>query len=246
MADEVADVTSIGEQWTARGLPGDLLARARAAGVSESHLERMLGWNATEQRITEEVTWTERLANGTMRFRQIAPTDDDAFRELWANSPEAIGDWDVTVERGANAFAQFELQERPVLNGLFDGRTMVACVSFAIRRTTVGGRDIIVHYGQAMRVHREHRGMQYAHWVRSLPWAIGIGRSTHLQYDYIRSGNMTMESWNKKFMPAVGTVPPARGRGAGRAGDGAAVSCARHWPDCGRAEGAARGPGAMR
>ena len=58
-----------------------------------------------------------------------------------------------------------------------------------------------------MRVHNQHRGRMYAHWVRSLPWAVGLGRPTHLQYDYIRGGNMTMGSWNRKFMPKVETVP---------------------------------------
>ncbi len=195
------------EQWQALGLSQGLLARARRLGIADGQLARLLAWNATQERIEEEIDWADRLQNGPMRFRQLTVADDAAFRELWANAPEAIGDWDVTVERGNNAFAQFELQERPVLNGLFDGGTMVACVSFSIRRTVVGGQDIIVHYGQAMRVHHDHRGHRYAHWVRSLPWAIGIGRSTHLQYDYIRSGNMTMESWNRKFMPKVDAVP---------------------------------------
>ena len=199
---------SLDERWDERGLPRELLARARALGISDSQLSRILVWNATpQQRVQEEIDWTDQLRNGSMRFRQLTIADDDAFRQLWANAPEAIGDWDVTVERGPNAFAQFELQERPVLNGLFDGSTMVACVSFAIRRTVVAGQDLVVHYGQAMRVHNDYRGRQYAHWVRSLPWAIGVGRSTHLQYDYIRSGNMAMESWNRKFMPKVESVP---------------------------------------
>lgn len=64
-----------------------------------------------------------------------------------------------------------------------------------------------MRYGQAMRVHRHHRGHGYAHWVRSLPWAIGINRPTQVQYDYIRARNMTMERWNRKFMPKVETVP---------------------------------------
>lgn len=197
---------SLDRRWAERGLPSELLAHARRLGIADSQLSRFVTWSTT-QRIEEEVNWADKLQNGTIRFRQLTPADDEAFRALWANAPEAIGEWDVTVERGANAFAQFELQERPVLNGLFDGTTMVACVSFAIRRTVVGGQEIIVHYGQAMRVHNEHRGRQYAHWVRSLPWAIGIGRPTHLQYDFIRSGNMAMESWNRKFMPKVESVP---------------------------------------
>ena len=193
--------------WEARSLPTSLLARARSLDISDGQLVRLLAWNAPRERIEEEIDWTDRLQNGSMRFRQLTIADDAAFRRLWANAPETIGEWDVTVERGEDAFAQFELQERPVLNGLFDGATMVACVSFSIRRTLVGGQSIVVHYGQAMRVDKARRGHQYAHWVRSLPWAIGIGRATHLQYDYIRSGNMTMESWNRKFMRKVETVP---------------------------------------
>jgi len=204
---QTASANDLAQQWETRGLAPNLLAEARALGVSDGQLTRMLTWNVTSERIEEEIAWAERLLHGTMRFRQLTPADDQAFRELWANAPEAIGDWDVTVERGPNAFAQFELQERPVLNGLFDGTAMVACVSFSIRRTVVAGRDIVVHYGQAMRVRRDYRGRQYAHWVRSLPWAIGLGRPTHLQYDYIRPGNMLMESWNRKFMPSVETVP---------------------------------------
>jgi hypothetical protein len=209
MAKEPAgdSVEKLEQLWEARNLPASLLARARSLDISDGQLARLLAWNAQHERIEEEIEWTDRLRNGSMRFRQLTIADDAAFRQLWANSPETIGEWDVTVERGENPFAQFELQERPVLNGLFDGATMVACVSFAIRRTLVAGQSIVVHYGQAMRVDQSHRGRQYAHWVRSLPWAIGVGRATHLQYDYIRSGNMTMESWNRKFMRKVETVP---------------------------------------
>lgn len=195
------------QQWYARGLAQSLLTRARALGIPDGQLERLLFWNPTRERMEEEVDWADKLQNGRMRFRQLTMADDTAFRELWANAPESIGEWDVTVERGPDAFAQFELQERPVLNGLFDGATMVACVSFSLRRTVIGQQDVVVRYGQAMRVHKDHRGQQYAHWVRSLPWAIGLGRPTHLQYDFIRSGNMTMEGWNRKFMPTVDTVP---------------------------------------
>jgi len=201
----------LAQEWGAAGLAPNLLQRARTLGISASYLSRMLAWNPRPERFEEEVEWADRLLNGSMIFRQLTPADDEAFRELWASSPETIGEWDMTVERGSNAFAQFELQERPVLNGLFDGTTLVACVSFSIRRTVVGGQEIIVHYGQAMRVHNDHRGRQYAHWVRSLPWAVGLGRATHLQYDYIRGGNMTMEGWNRKFMPSVASVPVREG-----------------------------------
>lgn len=198
----------VDQGWADRGWPGDLLTEARRLHIPE---ERILQWwlagNASLERVQEEVQWADKLQHGTMRFRQLTVADNEAFCGLWANSPEQIGDWDVTVERGPNGFASFELQERPVLNGLFDDGEMVACVSFSLRHTLVAGQRIAVRYAQAMRVHRDHRGHAYAHWVRSLPWAVGLNIPTRVQYDYIRPGNMTMERWNRKFMPHVGSVP---------------------------------------
>ena len=194
-------------RWAERGWPEDLLAEARRLQLSDTYMLQWFHWNATLERAQQEVEWQEKLLHGTIRFRQLTQADNEQFCELWANSPEQIGDWDVTVERGPNGFASFELQERPTLNGIFDGAALVACVSFSLRHTIVGGRRISVRFGQAMRVHNEHRGKAYAHWVRSLPWAIGINMPTRVQYDYIRSHNMTMEKWNKKFMPEIGSVP---------------------------------------
>lgn len=198
---------AVARTWRERGWPLALLAEARRLRISNTQLERMLFWNASLERFEEEVRWAEQLTNGTMRFRQVTVADNDEFCDLWANAPEEIGEWDVTVERGPDAFAQFELQERPVLNALFEGGVMVACVSFSLRHTLVAGERIAVRYGQAMRVHKDHRRHGYAHWVRSLPWAIGINRPTQVQYDYIRSRNMTMEQWNRRFMPKVESVP---------------------------------------
>jgi hypothetical protein len=206
-----ADKEKIERGWAERGWPADLLAAARRVHISDDQILRMFAWNAVLRRVEEEVAWAEKLWNGTIRFRQLTVADNEAFCELWANSPEEIGDWDVTVERGPNGFAQFELQERPTLNGLFDGGVMVACVSFSLRHTVVDGQRLSVRYGQAMRVHKDHRGKQYAHWVRSLPWAIGINMYTRVQYDYIRAHNMTMEKWNRNFMPEVSSVPKREG-----------------------------------
>jgi hypothetical protein len=197
----------VDRRWGERGLPGELLVRARSVRVSNETLWRMLQWDSPAGRFEDEVRWAELLRDGNIRFRQLTFADNEAFCELWARSPEQIGDWDVTVLRGPSGFASFELQERPVLNGLFDGPDMVACVSFSLRHTIVGGQRISVRYGQSMRVHEDHRGKAYAHWVRSLPWAIGLGMPTRVQYDYIRARNMTMERWNAKFMPDVSSVP---------------------------------------
>jgi hypothetical protein len=80
-------------------------------------------------------------------------------------------------------------------------------VGFAPRETVVGGERIWVHYGQAMRVHKDHRRHGYGNWVRSLPWGVGLWHPTHNQYDYLRSDNMTMEAWNRKMMPNLESVP---------------------------------------
>jgi hypothetical protein len=193
--------------WRERDLPAQLLDDARRLHVSEGQLRNMLQWNASTERIQLEVVWAEKLLTGSIRWRQLTHADADAFCELWANAPEEIGEFDVTAERGPSAFASFELQERPVLNALFDGHAMVACVSFSLRTTIVGGRRLPVRFGQAMRVHKDHRRHGYANWVRSLPWAIGLNMLTQVQYDFIRGRNMTMERWNRKNMPEVGSVP---------------------------------------
>jgi len=202
-----AQQDGITRAWEERGWPPELLREARSLHVPSSELERWLHWGTSPEGIRLRLDWADKLLNGNIRFRQLTVTDDDQFRELWVNSPEQIGEWDVTVERGPNAFAQFELQERPVLNGLFDGPTLVACVSFSLRRTIVKGQWLTVRYGQSMRVHKDHRRHGYANWVRSLPWAIGLERITEVQYDYIRGRNMEMERWNRSHMPTVDSVP---------------------------------------
>jgi hypothetical protein len=209
MTDARTESTSeaVDRLWFERGLPAALLREARALRLPEGQLRNMLFWNAPVERIELELKWAEQLLSGKIRFRQVTISDNDAFCELWANAPEEIGEFDVIAERGPNAFAQFELQERPVINALFDGTTMVACVSFSLRNTVAGGRRLSVRYGQAMRVHKDHRRHGYANWVRSLPWAIGLAMPTEVQYDYIRARNMTMERWNRKNMPVLDSVP---------------------------------------
>lgn len=207
-SDDVAALPQdLETEWRSRGWPGEVLAEARASRVPDTQLRRLLAWNVPLARVEAEVRWAALLRNGRIRFRQVTGDDDVAFRELWANSPEEIGDWDVTVERGPNAFAQFELQERPVISALFDGDLMVACVSFSMRRTLAGGQNVAVRFAQAMRVHKEQRRHGYGNWVRSLPWPVGLGQPSHIQYDYIRARNMAMEAWNRKHMPNVDSVP---------------------------------------
>src|SRR5262245_60611424 len=95
--------------WRERGIAPAMLAEAHRLGISDSQLQRMLVWNAAEERFALEVRWAAQLASGKIRFRQLTTADDEALCELWANAPEEIGEFDVTAERGPAAFAQFEL-----------------------------------------------------------------------------------------------------------------------------------------
>ena len=53
----------------------------------------------------------ERLIGGTLRVREATWKDDEAIADLYANSPENVGEWELTVERSPYPFAQFRLQE---------------------------------------------------------------------------------------------------------------------------------------
>ncbi|MEX2225126.1 MAG: hypothetical protein WEB52_01605 [Dehalococcoidia bacterium] len=196
-------------QWRDKGFPEDLLDRAAAVRIPHHDLARHVQWASAEQ-ATLYVGWMEHTANGAMRWRQAVFSDNDEFIDLWANAPEQIGDWDVTVERGPNAFAQFSLQERVVLPVLFDRGVMVACVSWSLRNTIVGGRKLGVRYGQALRVHQAFRRAGYGNWVRSVPWPIGVEMPTHTQYDYIRSHNQAVVEWWKRYTPGIMDNVPER------------------------------------
>ncbi|HWN56774.1 MAG TPA: hypothetical protein VNO74_01665, partial [Methylomirabilota bacterium] len=77
------------------------------------------GWSGLSlEQTAAQLAWHERLTSGDLRGRDAAYTDNDAFSDLWADSPEEIGEWEITVERGPDAFAQSKLQENvhlPVL-----------------------------------------------------------------------------------------------------------------------------------
>lgn len=72
------------------GLPG--LAPTRGNGCFTSTYSHSFGSD-------------QRLANGLM-VRQATWEDDERLIDLFANSPERLGDWDVTVERSPNPYAQ--------------------------------------------------------------------------------------------------------------------------------------------
>jgi len=185
-----------------RGWPEGLLQRALELRMPREVIARWLSMPWTEASFVEaRLKWHERLTFGDLRGREATLADNEAFSELFANAPEEVGQWEITTERGPNAFAQFRLQENVnVLVIEKEGRLIAAC-SFSHRKTIAGGKRVMVRYGQALRVHKDYRRQGYGDQVRSLPWGAFAARNTHGQYDIMRSQNFAVVNWWKKYMP---------------------------------------------
>jgi GNAT superfamily N-acetyltransferase len=194
-----------------RGWPDGLLERALELRVPLRTVEGWLRgpWSDVEY-VRRRLEWHERLTFGTLRGREATPSDNDAFSELFANAPEEVGEWEIYTERSPNAFAQFRLQERVTVLVLEEGGRLIATCAFAPHKVLVAGKRLSVHYGQALRVHKDFRRQGYGDQVRSLSWAIDVARPTHAQYDYTRSQNFAVVNWWKKYVPTFFDDVPQR------------------------------------
>ena len=56
-----------------------------------------------------QLGWYERMTTGDLRGRDATYADNEEFSALWSDSPEEIAGWEIIVERGPDAFAQFRL-----------------------------------------------------------------------------------------------------------------------------------------
>jgi N-acetylglutamate synthase-like GNAT family acetyltransferase len=185
-----------------RGWSEDLVDRALAIRVPKDSLQNWLQQPWTTQEFAElRMKWHERMTFGTLRGREATARDNDAMSELWANSPENIGDYEVITERSPDAFAQFRLQDRVSVLVLEEEGKLIACCAFAPHNVLVAGKPMSVHYGQALRVHKDYRRQGYGDQVRSMGWAISVARPTMTQYDYMRSQNFAVVNWWKKYSP---------------------------------------------
>jgi hypothetical protein len=204
---EVDGIALIAQQ---RGWPPELAARIAAARVP---LESLNSWSWTvlsPEQAAIQLDWHERLTIGDVRGREATWTDNQAFSDLWANSPEEIGEWEIIVERGPDAFAQFKLQENVQLPVLALGHELIACCGFSRRNVLIAGRRVSVVYGQALRVRRSARRMGYGDQVRRLASPPASLRPAIGQYDIMRAQNFAVVSWWKKFMPSTFENVPVR------------------------------------
>jgi hypothetical protein len=133
------------------------------------------------------VSLQEQVTFGTLRGRLATAGDNDALVELFANSPEEIGDWEVTVERGPDAMAQFRIQESPFIKVVEDRGLLLACLAFSYRHSQVVGRRLTIECPMAWRVRREFRGGNLSRIVRMVQRP--VAPPYHGDYWYIRSHN---------------------------------------------------------
>lgn len=150
------------EAWSGRGWPEGLLERALELRVRRSHIKR---WTAGErwnvEKLHQALDRRARLAAGTMGARKATREDSEALVDLYANSPEEVGEWEVTVERGPYPFAQFQLQEHAKIQVMEDRGVLLAAMAHSNRQSLVGGQPVTVHISSAWRVREECRGEGY-------------------------------------------------------------------------------------
>ena len=172
-----------------KGWPEGLLARVQAV-FHAREIDFMLGpqgWPL--KNIERELDVRERTMNGPYRVREMNIRDLPAFSELWAHSPEAIGDWQITVERSPNALAQFQLHENCSITVLEEKGAIYACTAWSNRVVQLQGKLVPIHVAHSLRVHESRRGARLADLVRRYPPRATFARPNVAQYMYVRSGN---------------------------------------------------------
>jgi hypothetical protein len=145
-----------------------------------------------------------------MRARLATWNDDEAIADLYANSPEDIGDWEVTVERSPYSFAQFRLQEHVAISVLEDRGVILAATADSSRNALVSGKRTGVHIASAWRVRKEFRGQGLSRLLR-MAEGPAVGWFGAYNYYYIRSGNFGALGWIKSFIPESVNAPAREG-----------------------------------
>ncbi len=191
------ELRAIGKE---RGWPDDLVRRIAEARVPPSSLHAWSWWVDAEA-AERQLAFYERLTVGDLRGREATTGDNEALSDLWAHAPERIGDFEITIFREPDTFAQFKLQENVTLSVLEQDRQLVACVSWSRRNVLVQGGRMAVTYGQALRVRDTHRRMGLGDQVRRLPWGASVSRAQACQYDIMRSQNFAVVNWWQKYNP---------------------------------------------
>ena len=212
--DEVRDDPMISEALAKiakeRGWSDELTRRMAAARVPLSSLYSWTWFGLSPDQTAAQLGWYERMTTGDLRGRDATWADNEEYSAMWSDSPEEIAGWEIIVERGPDAFAQFKLQQNVQIPILLLGPEIVACCGFSRRKVLIDGRPFSVQYGQALRVRRAYRRLGYGDQVRRLAMPPGIARPSVGQYDIMRSQNFAVVNWWQKYSPQFFENTPTR------------------------------------
>ena len=123
---------------------------------------RLRHWAADDRwapsKIRDALDRQARVPIGSVRVRKATWEDNDALVDLYANSPSDAGEWEVTVERGPFAFAQFALQDQFEVHVVEDGGELLAALAHATTTMHAGGIETSVYIPLGWRVRKHCRG----------------------------------------------------------------------------------------
>jgi hypothetical protein len=200
----MAAIETLTARAKAQGWPAGLIERAKAVKTPSHQLDQWLKEPVNPNflfQVERIVGVFERLAKGPYRARELTVRDQEAFGDLWANAPEKVGDWQVTVERSPNSIAQFRLHTDASISVIEDAGELVACTVWASVNCLIGGEPASIHYALAMRARESRRGEGLGDLVRRFPGR-ALQRSTIGQVMFMRIGNANMAGFLEavKFM----------------------------------------------
>jgi hypothetical protein len=199
MSGELND--TLVERAKAQGWPDGLVERALAVKTPFGQLDQWLKVTTNENflfQVERIVEVFERLASGPYRARELTARDEEAFQDLWANGPEKIGDWLVTIERAPDALAQFRLQPGASISVVEADGTLVACTVWSPANCMIGNNPVSIHYAQGLRVRADRRREGLGDLVRRFP-SRALQNPTVGQVMYMRIGNANVAG----FLEAV-------------------------------------------
>jgi hypothetical protein len=178
--------------------------------VPSYDIEHWLDHHSDWLQLSKFLDAKERVMSGTLRAREATWSDAEAVAEMYANAPEDVGDFEVTVERSPYPFAQFRLQEHANVQIIEDRGIVLAAAAHSARNTLIEGRELTCHIASAWRVRRECRGQGMTTMMRVFggPACAWFGL---INYWYVRSGNFGAVDWIKSLRPDIAEAAAEQG-----------------------------------
>jgi hypothetical protein len=195
---------------TKLGWPDGFVERMLQLRIPTYDIEHWLDHHKDWQYLSKFLDAKERIMSGTIKVREAFWSDAEAVAEMYANSPEDVGDFEVTVERSPYPFAQFRLQEHANIQIVEDRGVVLAAAAHSARNTLIEGRELSCHIASAWRVRKECRGQGMTTLMRVFggPACAWFGL---INYWYVRSGNFGAVDWIKSLRPDIAEAAEKQG-----------------------------------